>query len=354
MPNTLPERQAQTFASQVNNALIEKNTVSVRIDTRICRLTSDMTVSAAMEKMRSEAKQLVTIYTGFVLDKHNILIGCVSLRELLIAEPTDIIAKIMRKKIISSYSDEDQEIAAKKLLQYDFIALPIIARDGQFIGVLTRESATHIMAQEETEDFEKLMAIGGSHQAGVYLKTSAFTHFKNRVVWIVILALLGLVSGYILHTFEQTLATFLILALYIPMVADTGGNTGSQSSTVVIRALALGEIKLRDTYKVVYKEFKTSLMIAVVLGVVTFGKIYLLSGGEAATLAAPLVLIAIVITSALVLQVITSNLIGALLPLIVAKLKLDPATVASPALTTLVDISGLILFFSLAKLILPV
>lgn len=349
-----PETQAQTSASQVNNALTEKSAISSRIDTRISRLTREMSVSEAIEKMRKAAKQLITIYTGFVIDKHNKLIGCVSLRELLVAEPTETIGKIMRKKVISSYSDEDQEIAAKKLLQYDFIVLPIISRDGQFVGVLTRENATRIMAQEETEDFEKLMAIGGSHQAGVYLKTSAFTHFKNRVVWIVILALLGLISGYILHTFEETLATFLILALYIPMVADTGGNTGSQSSTVVIRALALGEVKIRDIYKVLYKELKTSILIAIVLGVITFGKIYILSGGEAASLAAPLGLIAIVITSALVLQVITSNIIGAMLPLIVAKFKLDPAAVASPALTTVVDISGLLLFFSLAKLLLPV
>ena len=354
MTLSLPERQADSFASQINEVLSHQNAVSVHIDSRVCYLTQDMTVLEAIERLRGEAKHLVTIYTGYVIDDNKKLQGCVSLRELLIAEPNQTIGKIMRHDVIFSYVDEDQELAAKKLLQHDFIALPIVARDGQLLGVLTREQANRIMDQEETEDFEKLMAIGGSHQVGVYLQTSALVHFKNRVPWIIILAILGLVSGYILHNFEETLATFIILALYIPMVADTGGNTGSQSATVVIRALALGEIKLKDTWRVLFKEFKTSLLIALVLGVVTFGKIFLLSGGEASSLAAPLSLIAVVITTALVLQVITSNIIGAILPLIVAKFKLDPATVASPALTTLVDISGLLIFFTLVKHILQI
>nr|NKB47039.1 magnesium transporter [Legionellales bacterium] len=191
-------------------------------------------------------------------------------------------------------------------------------------------------------------------RAGVYLKTSVFQHFRNRIPWITGLAIIGLISGYILHAYEETLTAFIILALYVPMITDTGGNTGSQSATVVIRALALGEISVSDGLRVLFKEFRVSVLIAVVLGVVTFLKILLLSGGQANNLAASLMSIALVITSALMLQVITSTMVGAILPVIVAKFKLDPATVASPTLTTLVDISGLLIFFALASRILGI
>lgn len=352
MTQPLLERQAESFAGQINTALSNQNEVRKLVDKRYCQLASTMTVAQALESLRAISKKAATIYCSYIVDKNNQLAGCISLRELLIAEPGQTVGKIMRRDVIYCYGDEDQEIAAKKLLQYDFIVLPIINRKGKLLGILTREQATRIMAQEQTEDFEKLMAIGGSHQAGVYLKTSAFEHFKKRILWVTLLALLGFISGYILHAHEETLATFLILALYIPMIADTGGNTGSQSSTVVIRALALGEIKLRNAFKVFYQEFKVSLLIAIILGMITFTKIFLLSSGQANSVGVPLMLIASVITGALMLQVITSNIIGSMLPLLAAKFKLDPATVASPALTTFVDITGLLIFFTLATRVL--
>ncbi|MEE9451534.1 MAG: magnesium transporter [Gammaproteobacteria bacterium] len=352
--NRILSEKRQAIAEPINTGLGNQSGVAQLTDRHYCRLASNMTIADAIKNLRAISKKVATIYCAYVVDKKNKIEGCVSLRELLVAEPNQTIGDIMRRDVIYCYSDEDQEVAARKLLQYDFIALPIISREGKMLGVLTKKRASQIMTQEQTEDFEKLMAIGGSHQAGVYLQTSAFEHFKKRIIWVALLAMLGFVSGYILHAHEETLAAFLILALYVPMVTDTGGNTGCQASTVVIRALALGEIRLRDALKVFFKEVKVSLMICVIIGAITFAKIFLLSGSQAGSLAAPLTLIAIAITIAFMLQIITSNIIGSMLPLLVAKLKLDPATVASPALTTLVDITGLLIFFGLATRILGI
>ncbi|MBZ0180504.1 MAG: magnesium transporter [Melioribacteraceae bacterium] len=198
------------------------------------------------------------------------------------------------------------------------------------------------------------MAITGSHEAGVYLKTPALIHFKNRAIWIVSLAALGLVSGAIIHSFESTLTNFMILALYMPMVADTGGNTGSQSATVVVRALALGELTFRDLFKVLWKELRISVMLAGVLGVLSWMKVMLLSHGTEFSSNFSLEKIGFAIAVALSLQVITATLIGAFLPLVASKFKLDPAVVASPALTTVVDITGLLIYFSIAKMLLGI
>jgi magnesium transporter len=198
------------------------------------------------------------------------------------------------------------------------------------------------------------MAITGSHEAGVYLRTSSWVHFKNRAYWIVGLAALGLISGMIIHSFEATLVHMMILALYMPMLADTGGNTGSQSATVVVRALALREVSPGDVLKVLFKEFKIAIMLAVILGVLSWGKVMFLSGSSDILAGFSLPTIGLAIAIALGVQVVTATLIGALLPLAAAKVKLDPAVVASPALTTIVDITGLLIYFTTAKLLLGV
>jgi magnesium transporter len=198
------------------------------------------------------------------------------------------------------------------------------------------------------------MAIGGAHEAGVYIKTPAFTHFKNRAVWIISLAALGLVSGIIIHSFESTLSSMMILALYMPMVADTGGNTGSQSATVIVRALALGEITFKDTLIVLWKELRISVLLALALGLLSWGKVLFLSQDTEIPNGFSLEIIGFAIALALSLQVITATLIGALLPLIASKFKFDPAVVASPALTTIVDITGLLIYFMTAKLLLGI
>jgi magnesium transporter len=211
-----------------------------------------------------------------------------------------------------------------------------------------------VLAQEQQEDIEKLMAIQGAHKAEAYLKTSFFEHYKNRVGWILLLAVFGIVSGAVIQSFESVLSQFLILALYMPMLADTGGNIGSQSATVIIRSLAIGEIQTKDFFKVVFKEFRVSILLAFSLTAFTWLRVRFFSGSMPLPQGISLSRIGGVISLALGLQVVSSTLIGTLFPLLVSKFNKDPAVIASPALTTFVDITGLIIYFGLAKWLLRV
>ena len=317
-------------------------------------LAPHLTAFQAIERLREVAPDKETIYYAYVVDDRRKLLGFVSLKDLIIARREARVSDIMHGEVIFSRVEDDQEDAARKIQKYDLIALPVLDGDDALVGIITYDDAIDVITQEYTEDMEKFMAIAGSHEAGVYLKTSAWVHFKNRAYWIVGLAALGLVSGVIIHRFEATLMKLLILALYMPMLADTGGNTGSQSATVVVRALALGEITPRDVARVLFKEFKISVLLAVILGVISWGKVMFLSQGAEIPAGFSLARIGGAIAIALGLQVVTATLIGALLPLGAARMKWDPAVVASPALTTIVDITGLLIYFTTARLLLGV
>ncbi|GAB4231638.1 MAG: magnesium transporter [Acidobacteriota bacterium] len=317
-------------------------------------LSPQMTAAEAIEHLRKVAPDKETIYYAYVVDEHRKLLGFVSLKDLILARRDARVGDIMHREVIFARVDDDQEDAARKIQKYDLIALPVLNSNDALVGIITHDDAIDIITQENTEDMEKLMAIAGSHEPGVYLKTSSWVHFKNRAYWIVGLAALGLVSGIIIHNFETTLMQMIILAFYMPMVADTGGNVGSQSATVVVRALALREISPRDIFKVLWKEFKIAVMLALVLGILSWGKVMFLSQGTEIPTGYSLAKIGATIAIALALQVVTATLIGALLPLAVARMKMDPAVVASPALTTIVDITGLLIYFSTARLLLGI
>ncbi len=312
----------------------------------------NISVQEAINRLRLEAPKKETIYYSYIIDESRILIGAVSLTDLIMANPNSIIKDIMQEEVIYANVDEDQETAARKIQKFDLLAIPVVNMNHVLVGIITHDDALDIITQEQTEDFEKIMAIAGSHESGVYLQTSAFTHFKNRAVWIIGLAALGLVSGIIIHSFESTLTGLMILALYMPMVADTGGNTGSQSATVIVRALALGEVSFKDIIKILWKELRISVLLALALGILSWGKVMFLSRGSDIPNGFTLNNIGVTIAIALSLQVVTSTLIGAILPLAASKFKFDPAIVASPALTTIVDITGLLIYFTTAKLLL--
>jgi magnesium transporter len=331
-----------------------EGTVGAVMTSDYATLALHLTASQAIEHLREVAPDKETIYYAYVVDDRRKLLGFVSLKDLIVARREARVGDIMHGEVIFARIKDDQEDAARKIQKYDLIAMPVLNGDDTLVGIITHDDAIDIITQEHTEDMEKLMAIAGSHEVGVYLKTSSWVHFKNRAYWIVGLAALGMVSGVIIHSFEATLMQMLILALYMPMVADTGGNTGSQSTTVVVRALALREISPKDVFKVLFKEFKIAMLLAVILGVFSWGKVMFLSQGSEIPAGFSLTKIGAAIAIALDLQVVTATLIGALLPLGVAKMKLDPAVVASPALTTIVDITGLLIYFITAKLLLGV
>ena len=312
------------------------------------------TAAQAIEKLRKEAAGSETVYYSYVTGEGGRLLGFVSLKDLILADPSERVDEIMSTDAVFARVFDDQEEAARKIAKFDLIALPVINGNDALVGIITHDDAIDVIHQEHTEDIEKFMAISGRHAAGEYLRTPSWVHFKNRAYWIVGLAALGLISGMIIHSFEHTLTSLLILAMYMPMIADSGGNTGSQSATVIVRAIALGEVSPAHFGKVLYKELKVSLFLALVLGLLSFGKVMFLSHGTDIPLGFSLPLIGFVIALALSMQVITATVIGAILPLTAAKLKLDPAVVASPALTTTVDITGLLIYFYTARLILGV
>ena len=317
-------------------------------------LLPDLTASEAIERLRREAPDKETVYYAYVLDTSRRLIGFISLKDLILAKSNARIRDIMSTEVVFSRATDDQEDAARTIQKYDLIALPVINGGDALVGIITHDDAFDIITQEHTEDIEKMMAIGGEHMAGVYIQTSAWTHFKNRIGWIVALAGLGLVSGYIVQNFEGMLLQFTILASFMPMLADTGGNTGSQSATLVIRALALKEISALDVAKVLLKEFQVSLPLGLLLAVLAWLRVYLFAGGSTMPPDFSVGLLGLAVGTALGLQVVSSTLTGAMLPLIAERFKVDPAVVASPALTTIVDITGLFIFFMTTKLMLGI
>jgi len=357
MPEQLRESVLPALAQAEREDI--RRLASYREGTAGAAMTSDyatlapgMTAAQAVEHLREVAPDKETIYYAYVVDDHRRLIGFVSLKDLIVARRDATVSDLMHGEVISARVDDDQEEVARKIQKFDLLAVPVVNETGALVGIITHDDAIDIITQEHTEDMEKLMAIAGRHEAGVYLKTPSWEHFRNRAGWLVVLAVLGMVSGYIVQSFEGLLMQFTILAAFMPMLADTGGNTGSQSATLVVRALALKEISPGDLVRVLFKELKVSLMLGLLLAVLAFGRVMVFDGARGAG-SSP-VLLGVAIAVALGLQVVTATLIGGLLPMIAARLKLDPAIVASPALTTVVDITGLLIFFTTARLLLGI
>lgn len=316
-------------------------------------LNENDTVEQAIRKVRREAPSKETVYYIYVIDDEGKLIGFVSLENLILAKARQRIKDIMKREVIYAYVDDDEEHAAKLIEEYDLIAIPIVDGSQKLLGIVTYDDAIDIIRKEQTEDMERLMAISGEVADKPYLEVPAYVHFKKRAFWVIVLALFGLVTGLIVQSYQEVLATFMVLAFYMPMLNATGGNTGSQSATVVLRSLTLNEITPADIWKVVKKEFKISLMLSVCLGAIIFCRVIFFSQSDIGQ-GVSAERVALVIALSLALQVIWSTTLGAVVPLAAKKLKVDPALVSSPLLSTLVDMGGIIIYFSIAKLILGI
>ena len=309
-----------------------------------------MTCAEAIAKVRADAPSKKLVYYAYVVNDEQTLLGFVTLKDLIMADPAQMIADVVHREFVFAYVDEDREEVAKKIEKYDLIAIPVVNRQMQLMGVVTHDEAIDIIRAEHTEDLEKFMGIAQRDTELNYLETSSWKHFQKRVTWVVTLAAVGIISGMIIHNYEKALEKMLILALYMPMVADTGGNVGSQAATVIVRALALGEFSVREWLKVIWKETKVSSLLALCLGLLAFAKVLFLSWETEIPAEYSLVKVAFVISLALSLQVITATVIGAALPLVVKAFGGDPAVAASPAITTIVDITGLLIYFGTATL----
>lgn len=298
-----------------------------------------------LEEIREEAEMLSRIY---VVDDERRILGKLRLRDLAFSKRATPIRELMDSDQISVHALADQEEAAHMIARYDLMALPVVDDGGRLLGVITHDDALEILEEESTEDMERISGIGG--QSGfAYLQTSAMTHFRRRFGWILALAFLALSSGLVMHAYEDVLTSYYILALYLPMVVAAGGNTGAQSATMVIRAMSLGELDTREFWRVIWKEGRVGIMIGALLGVCVALQVRFLLPPGMIPESLGAITVAMVVGISLVAQVLTSTLIGAALPIGAKKANLDPAVVASPAITTVVDVTGCVIYFTLAQ-----
>ncbi len=314
------------------------------------RFLPDMTVEKAFDRIRETAIDKETIYTCYVTDMSNRLIGLVTAKELMLAKKNALISDVMEDNVIYVNTRDDKEAVARKISDYGFLAIPVVDDERRLVGIVTVDDAMDVIEEENTEDIEKMAAILPAQKP--YLKTSVFSIYKNRVPWLLILMVSATFTGLIINTFEGRLnAISPVLFACVPMLMDTGGNTGSQASVTVIRSLALGDLTLKDSWKVLWKELRVSLLLSATLSMACFCKLQLIDrllfGYESYT-----VLLSAVVSLAMFATIIIAKLVGCLLPLAVKAVKLDPAAVASPFITTIVDALSLILFCGLSILIL--
>jgi len=302
----------------------------------------DLTVSEAIKNIRRSGVDKETIYSCYVTEKDRKLIGIVTVRRLLMADDDDEIRDIMEENVLSVNTVDDREAVANQFAKYGLLALPVVDRENRLVGIVTVDDAIDVMREEATEDIEKMAAITPSDKP--YLKTSAFELWKARIPWLLLLMLSSTFTGIIITSFETALAATGILAAYIPMLMGTGGNSGSQASVAVIRGLSLDEIEFSDIFRVQWKEIRVSVMCGITLAVANFAKLMIFDRVGLA--------IAFVVSLALAVTVITAKFVGCSLPILSKKVGFDPAVMASPFITTIVDSISLLIYFKFASVLL--
>lgn len=314
-------------------------------------LKKDMTVEDAFKRIRRTGVDKETIYTCYVTDASRHLIGVTTVKELLLNDYDDVIEDFMETNVISINTLDDQEYASDMLSKYDFLALPVVDMENRLVGIITYDDAIDVIQEENTEDIQKMAAIVPTDTP--YLKTSVFETFKKRIPWLMLLMVSATITSQILTTFENKLASVMVLTAFIPMLMDTGGNTGSQASVSIIRALSLGEIGNRDIFKVLWKEIRVALCCGISLSVICFAKLMLfdrvIMGNDDVT-----VIVAIVISLTILVEIILAKIVGCTLPIVAKKIGFDPAVMASPFITTIVDAISLLVYIAFASLLLGV
>lgn len=302
-------------------------------------LREEMTVGQAMAHIKKTGIHKETIYTCYITDRRK-LVGIVSAKDLMTTDDNVPIKDLMETEIISVYTHADQEQVAQLFTKYDLLALPVIDQDGRMVGIVTFDDAMDVMVDEATEDITKMAAINPSEKT--YFETSVLQHAKNRIPWLLILMFTSIITGTIITRYENAFAAIPLLVSFIPMLMDTGGNCGSQSATLIIRGIALDEIRFTDLFKVMFKEFRISLIVGAFLAVANGVRIFIQYHNPG---------LAVVIACSLMGTVIMAKLVGCTLPLLAKKVNLDPAIMASPLITTLVDTFSILIYFNIATVL---
>ena len=327
---------------KIINELLEypDDTAGSLMTTEFISLSSTMTVESAFDKIRRTGVNKETIYTCYVTDRKKHLLGVVSVKELLLANKNELVEEIMDTNVITTSTLEDKEEVAKKFSKYDFIALPVIDKEGCLVGIVTVDDAVDVIEEEATEDIQKMAAILPNEKP--YLKQSVWSIWKARAPWLIFLLITSTFTSMILAGYEAKLSP--VLYAFIPMLMGTAGNAGGQASVTVIRAIAVDDVNIKDIFKVILKELLVSLFIGLAVGVICFGKLMLLDSLFTTVELKEAMVISIVCLASIVL----AKLIGCVLPLLAKAVKLDPAVVASPLMTTIVDALALIIYCAIA------
>ena len=309
-------------------------------------LRPEMTAEMAIKRIRRTGVDKETIYTCYVTDKNNHLIGITTVKDLLLAEDDSVVSDIMEENVISVNTLDDQEQAALMLSNYNFLALPDVDNENRLVGIVTIDDAIDVIQEEATEDIEKMAAVLPSDKP--YMRTSVWGIYKKRIPWLFVLMLSATFTSTIIHSFEGALASVIVLSSFIPMITGSGGNAGSQASVSVIRALSLGEIEFKGIFKVLWKELRVSVLCGITLAIVNFGKLMIfdLRGDPNAFW------IAMVVSLTLVGTIMMSKIVGSALPLLASKIGFDPAVMANPLITTVCDSLSLLIYFAVATAVL--
>lgn len=315
----------------------DKNTAGGRMTTDFAQIEKGITVEQTLRTLRKTAKDLEMIYYIYVADRTDKLLGVVSLKDLIIAQPKKKIDEVMHTKLIAIPIDMDQEQVAKRIARYDFLALPVVDKEGKIKGIITVDDLIDVIREEDTEDMYKFGAAG--KHVDNYMSTTPLSAAKHRITWLLILVVTGFISGTIMEEFSFALKNVVSLTFFIPLLMGSGGNAGTQAASVVVRGLAIGEVKLGDIWRVVKKEFLIGISVGTVLGILALLRALILQKSS---------LLGITVGLSMVVTVTVATCLGAILPIICEKLGFDPAVVSGPLITTVVDISSLLIYFGIA------
>lgn len=307
-------------------------------------LKENLTVAEAIERIRNVGLDSETINICYVLDSQRTLVGTVALRYLLLSQPDERIGDIMHEQVISLHTLMDQEEVAHQFQKYDFIAMPVVDNENRLVGIITVDDVVDIMEEEATEDIEKMAAIVPSDKP--YMKTGVWETYKKRIPWLLLLMISATFTGKIISSFEDALSACVVLTAYIPMLMDTGGNAGGQASVTIIRGLSLNEIEFRDMFRIIWKEVRVAGVCGITLGIANFAKLILMDHVT--------VTVAIVICATLIATVFIAKVVGCTLPMFAKKVGWDPAVMASPFITTIVDALSLMIYFQIATRVLGI
>ncbi len=309
------------------------------------RFNRNMTVKDALLAIKKQGPDAETVYTGFVVDK-NRLVGVISAKDLLLSDDDKPIAELMDENIITVNANDDQEDVARQMQKYDFGTMPVVDAEGMLVGIVTIDDAVDVLVDESTEDMQKMAAILPDDQAASYLGTPVWQHAKQRIPWLLILMLSATFTGMVTQHYEASFAALPLLVSFMPMLMDTPGNCGNQVATLMVRGLALEEVSFKDIGKVLWKELRVSLTVGSILGVVNGLRILVMYHSNPDSIR-----YAIVVSIALFFAIVIAKLVGATLPLLAKAARLDPAIMATPFITTIVDAASLIVFFRIASIV---